>query len=170
MHVRRARLLCYDGGLTIPWAEQSLLDRMETAVERVRDRLPRATAALEAASVPYAVVGSSAVAAWIESVDRDAVRNTRHVEILLSRESLTAAEDTLSASGFRRSNAIGSLLFLDQPWTRERDAICVVTAGEVQPLCASLAPDVSDRVERGGFYVLALEPLGRMNLETFPTE
>jgi hypothetical protein len=33
----------------------NILDRMVLAVERVRDRLARATAALEAAGVPYAV-------------------------------------------------------------------------------------------------------------------
>ena len=33
------------------------LDRMERAVERVRSRLLRSTAALEAAGVAYAVVG-----------------------------------------------------------------------------------------------------------------
>ena len=32
---------------------------MATAVQRVRDRLGRATAALETAGVPYAVVGES---------------------------------------------------------------------------------------------------------------
>ena len=36
---------------------QSLLDRMVLAVERVRDRLRRASEALEAAKVPYAVAG-----------------------------------------------------------------------------------------------------------------
>ena len=38
------------------------LDRMVRAVEKVRERLLRATAALENAAVPYAVVGGNAVA------------------------------------------------------------------------------------------------------------
>ena len=38
-----------------------ILDRMERAVAKVRDRLLRATAALNAAGVPYAVVGGNAV-------------------------------------------------------------------------------------------------------------
>ena len=40
-------------------------DRMVVAVEAVRDRLRRATAALEAAGIDYAVIGGNAVAAWV---------------------------------------------------------------------------------------------------------
>jgi len=41
------------------------LDRMVRAVERVRERLLRATAALEKAGIPYAVAGDDAVAVWV---------------------------------------------------------------------------------------------------------
>ena len=41
------------------------LDRLERAVEKVRDRLLRSTAALGAAGVPYAVIGGQAVRAWV---------------------------------------------------------------------------------------------------------
>ena len=44
------------------------LERMERAVLKVRERLLRATSALETAGVPYAVVGGNAVAAWIEPI------------------------------------------------------------------------------------------------------
>ena len=50
------------------------LDRLERAVEKVRDKLLRSTAALEAAGVPYAVVGGNAVMAWVEQADEAAVR------------------------------------------------------------------------------------------------
>src|SRR4051812_48134793 len=45
------------------------LDRMVRAVERVRERLVRATAALEKAGIPYAVAGGNAVAVWVTRVD-----------------------------------------------------------------------------------------------------
>ena len=45
----------------MPW---EILDRMERAVAKVRDRLLRATAILNQAGVPYAVVGGHAVASW----------------------------------------------------------------------------------------------------------
>ena len=41
------------------------LQRMERAVEKVRNRLLRSTAALEAAGIPYAVIGGNAVMAWV---------------------------------------------------------------------------------------------------------
>jgi len=56
---------------------------MVRAVERVRERLCRAVAALEAAEVPYAVAGGHAVAAWVSRVDEAAVRNTQDVDILV---------------------------------------------------------------------------------------
>ena len=40
-----------------------ILDRMERAVAKVRERLLRATAALNQVGVPYAVVGGNAVRA-----------------------------------------------------------------------------------------------------------
>lgn len=46
-----------------------LLDRMVSAVEKVRERLLRAAGALDRAGVPYAVVGDNAVASWVASVD-----------------------------------------------------------------------------------------------------
>ena len=56
------------------------LDRMERAVEKVRDRLLRSTAALEAADVLYAVIDGNAVMAWVEQVDESAVRFTQDVD------------------------------------------------------------------------------------------
>lgn len=60
---------CYNRGVTI-------LDRMVNAVERVRQRLQRASNVLDAAGIPYAVIGGNAVAAWVARVDESAVRNT----------------------------------------------------------------------------------------------
>ena len=72
---------------TVPLGEVSW-ERMIGAVEKVRERMLRAVAALEKARVPYAVVGGNAVAAWVSRVDESAVRNTRDVDILLRRSDL----------------------------------------------------------------------------------
>lgn len=63
------------------------LERMVSAVEKVRQRLLRATAALEKDCVPYAVVGGNAVAAWVSRVDESAVRNTQDVDIFITATS-----------------------------------------------------------------------------------
>ena len=62
----------------------TVLDRMVLAVERVRDRLARASGALESAGIPYAVAGGNAVATWVATIDAAAVRNTQDVDILLA--------------------------------------------------------------------------------------
>jgi hypothetical protein len=50
-------------------------ERALMAAEKVKERLRRATRALDAGGVPYAVVGGNAVAEWVARVDEDAVRN-----------------------------------------------------------------------------------------------
>lgn len=105
-------------------------ERMMNAVEKVRDRLLRAAAALNKAGVPYAVAGGNVVAAWVSRVDESAVRNTQHVDILLRRQDLDAAANALSAAGFIRRHVAGLELFLDGRLAQARDALHIVLAGE----------------------------------------
>src|SRR5207253_2601958 len=75
-------------------------ERMILAAEKIRQRLARATAALESAGVSYAVAGDNAVAAWVSRVDEAAVRNTRDVDILIRRSDLEAATKAMASAGF----------------------------------------------------------------------
>src|SRR5438093_9499869 len=77
-----------------------ILDRMERAVAKVRERLLRATAALNKAGVLYAVVGGNAVASWVATIDEGAIRNTRDVDILVRRSDLPALTAALEQTGF----------------------------------------------------------------------
>jgi Uncharacterised nucleotidyltransferase len=147
---------------------ESLLERMVRAVEMVRDRLLRASAALEAAGVPYAIAGGNAVAAWVATVDRAAVRNTQDVDVLLRRTDLDAAVKALESAGFVRRHVGGIDLFLDGPQAKARDAVHIVLAGErVRPDHPSPSPDVTDSVQQDQFRVVALEALVRMKLTSF---
>lgn len=146
----------------------TLLDRMVNAVERVRERLLRATAALEAAGVPYAVVGGNAVAAWVASVDPSAVRNTQDVDILLRRSDLEAAKAAMAASGFVYRHASGIDMFLDGPDGRARDSVHVVPANEkVRAEYFAPTPDVTESEKPDRFRVAALAALVRMKLTSF---
>lgn len=60
--------------------------RMSEGIEKVKDRLRRASAALDTAGIPYAVIGGNAVAAWVSRVDDSVVRNTRDVDLLVMRD------------------------------------------------------------------------------------
>jgi hypothetical protein len=148
--------------------ELAFLERMVQAVEDVRDRMLRATAALEAAGVSYAVVGGNAVASWVAKVDKAAVRNTQDVDILLRRADLDAATPPLEAAGFIRRHATGIDMFLDGPGSKARDAVHVVFAGEkVRPEYFLPAPDVTESEQAGPFRVLSLPALVRMKLTSF---
>src|SRR6266478_3836443 len=87
-------------------------ERMIRAVEKVRERLLRAAAALEQAGIPYAVIGGNAVAAWVSRVDEAAVRNTRDVDILLRRADLERAKGAFTGAGFIYRHAMSIDMFL----------------------------------------------------------
>lgn len=136
------------------------LDRMVRAVEKVRERLLRATSALENGGIPYAVVGGNAVAAWVSGVDESAVRNTQDVDLLLRRADLEAAKTAMAAARID--------LFLDGPGAKARDAVHVVFAGEkVRPEYVAPASDVTEAEQAPSFRVLSLEALVRMKLTSF---
>ncbi|MCG6155058.1 nucleotidyltransferase family protein [Rubinisphaera margarita] len=137
-------------------------------MEKVRERLERATRALNKAGVDYAVVGGNAVAAWVSRVDEAAVRNTRDVDILLRRSDLSAATTALETAGFVYRHAAGIDMFLDGPDAKARDALHVVYAGEkVRPEYVLPTPDVGESEFSNAFRVLSLEALVRMKLTSF---
>lgn len=144
------------------------LERMERAVEKVRDRLRRATEALNRAGIAYAVVGGHAVAAWVSRVDESVVRNTRDVDLLVRRTDLDAVKTALGAAGFLHRHSSGLDLFLDGPDARARDAVHVVFAGEkVRPHEPLANPDVADSEDAGTFRVLSLPALVQIKLTAF---
>jgi hypothetical protein len=144
------------------------LERMVRAVEKVRDRLLRATKALEEAKVPYAVVGGNAVAAWVARVDEAAVRNTQVVDILLRRGDLEAAKSAMAQAGFVYRHVKSIDMFLDGPDAKARDAVHVVFAGEkVHPDSLLLAPEVSEAEITPAFRLVNLESLVAMKLTSF---
>ncbi|MBT9582692.1 nucleotidyltransferase family protein [bacterium] len=146
----------------------TVLDRMVLAVERVRQRLLRASRLLEQAGVAYAVVGGNAVAAWVATTDPSAVRNTQDVDLLIQADDLPRAIEALRQEGFIYRHAAGLDMFLDGPDARARDALHIVFAGQkIRPDYLEAAPDLEERQRLDEFYVLKLEALVRMKLTSF---
>lgn len=149
---------------------EGILDRMDRAVQRVRDRLMRATAALECAGVAYAVIGDCAVMEWIKQADESAIRNTRHVDILVHRDDSEAVGAALERSGFIRLTAkSGDLpaceLFVERPDATARQALKIAFADEADYDCQNYATsDLREAAQVGAFRVVALEPLVRVAL------
>ncbi|HEY2882650.1 MAG TPA: hypothetical protein VGJ15_09460 [Pirellulales bacterium] len=141
------------------------LDRMMRSVEKVRERLLKATSALEKAGIPYAVAGGNAVAAWVSRINEEAVRNTRDVDILLRRSDFAAATDALTAAGFHHIQLLDVEKFLDGPDGNPSGGVHILFAGEkVKPNYEGPSADVTDSQRGPDFYVVELEPLVRMKL------
>jgi hypothetical protein len=137
-------------------------------VEKVRKRLQRSVAALEAAGIPYAVVGGNAVAEWVGRVDEAAVRNTRDVDILIRRSDFDAVKTALGAAGFTFRHSSGIDMFLDGPGAKARDAVHILFANEkVRQDALAPSPDVSESEQGATFKTISLEALVLMKLTSF---
>ncbi len=152
----------------VPFSSSDILQRMVNAVEKVRQRLLRASAALKTADIPYAVVGGNAVAAWDATVDEAAVRNTQDVDVLIRREDFGRARLALESAGFTYRRAAGLDIFLDQPGDSPRQGVHLIFANEiVKPGEPAANPDVAQSIEMGAFRVLNLESLAQIKLTAF---
>jgi hypothetical protein len=145
--------------------DAAILDRMEHAVAKVRERLLRATAALKQVGVPYAVVEGNAVASWVATIDLGAVRNTRDIDLLVRRADLPAITSALEQAGFVRDELLDVIMFRDGADGKPSEAVHLVFAGEkLRPDHLLPAPEIETINDAGDFPVIALESLIVMKL------
>jgi hypothetical protein len=138
------------------------------AMERVRQRLERATAALRSAGVAYAVAGGNAVAFHVARADETLVRNTRDVDILIRRTDFDAVRVALEAHGFVYRHVAGIDVFLDGAGTKVGEGVHILFAGErVRPTDPAPIPDVTDSEVAEQFRVISLDALVRTKLIAF---
>lgn len=147
---------------------EALWRRMERAVEKIQERLERTASTLEAAGIPYAIIGGNAVRAWVAQADEAAVRTTRDVDILLRRDDWPAAREAMERAGFIYRHVKSIDMFLDGPGAKARDAVHVLFAGEkVRPDDPVPTPDVSESEEIQQHRTLKLDALVRMKLTSY---
>src|SRR5271156_3944873 len=149
-------------GIVTRWTAQTvgmdwdILDRMERAVAKVRDRLLRATAALNQAYVPYAVVGGNAVASWVATIDEGAIRNTRDIDLLVRRSDLPAITAALEQAGFVHDELLDVVMFRDGAEGKPSEAVHLLFAGEKTRADHLLpAPEIQTVQDPANFPVLA---------------
>ncbi len=148
--------------VTMAW---EVLDRMERAVAKVRERLLRVTAILNQARIPYAVVGGHAVASWVTTVDEGAVRNTRDIDLLVRREDLPIITAALEHAGFVHAEVLDVMMFLDGPAAKPSESVHLLFAGEKVRADHPLpSPTLSTIEDPAGFRVITLEALVEMKL------
>jgi len=157
---------------SVTWGPVSW-ERMSEGIEKVRDRLIRATGALEQAGIEYAVIGGNAVAAWVSKVDDSVVRTTPDVDLLVRRKDIPVITAALESAGFRRtaSNLGGTApieMFLDGPEAKARDGVHLIFAKEkVNEDSLEPSPDVDDVDGELGFHLIALDALVTMKLTSY---
>src|SRR5580692_3462734 len=135
-------------------------ERALMAAEKVKERLRRATRALDTAAVAYAVVGGNAVAEWVARVDEDAIRNTRDVDLLVRRADLAAARTALEAVGFVYYQMLDVDMFIDGPEGRPSGGVHLLFAGEkVRPEYEHGSPDLEESERAAEFQVTSLQAL-----------
>ena len=125
----------------------------------------RATAALNQAGIPYAVVGGNAVSSWVATVDEGAVRNTRNLDILIRRDDLPGVSAALSQAGFVRDDVLDVVMFRDGPEGRPSEAVHLLFASEkTRPGHPLPAPEIETVADPANFRVISLESLVLMKL------
>jgi hypothetical protein len=146
----------------------SVFERMFRAVELVKQRLDRTCIALRTASVPYAVIGGNAVAAWVATIDDGAVRNTRDVDILLREQDLDLATIALESAGFVRDSVMNVIVFLDGPNGKPSQGIHVLFADrKVREEYETATPSIDQAVDIEGKSIVELTALVEMKLNSF---
>jgi len=136
------------------------------ALDDVADRLQRICAALQEASLPYALVGGQAVAMWVASKDPAAVRTTKDVDILVRREDLPKLRTAALSVEMDYFEVMGVGMFLDRRDANPRHAVHLVWAGEkVRPNYGHPAPAIDQRQTLApGVHVVSLAALVQMKL------
>ena len=136
------------------------------ALDEITERMMRITSALRDANVPYALVGGQAVALWVASRNPSAIRTTKDVDILLSRDDVGRARAAARGVAMDYYELMGVAMFLDQNNPDPRHAVHVVWAGEfLMPGRPLPSPGLDERlVLPPGIDVVTLEALVRMKL------
>jgi hypothetical protein len=154
--------------IEIRYTGDALWNRIERALEKVKDRLNRVTSALENAGIPYAVIGGNAVQLWVAQVDESVVRNTRDVDIIINPEDLPRAIIALEKVGFIYRHVKSIDMFLDGPDAKARDAVHVLFAGvKVRASDQEPVPDIENITMIQNIRTIPLEGLIRLKLIAF---
>jgi hypothetical protein len=149
---------------TMPWHD--LFQRYGRVMDELERRKQRITEALTSHQIPYALVGGQAVIAWVTTVDPDATRTTKDVDILLRRQDLQLAKQAAAGAGFDYFEVKGVGMFLDQENPSPKRGVHIVWANElVRPGDTVPAPRIEDSAILGqGQSVVSLEWLVKMKL------
>lgn len=139
------------------------------AMDRVARLLNKVTKALDRAGIPYAVLGDNAVAAWISTVDPEATRASRDIELLTDRSHLAEMEAAVRKIGLDMVEVLGVTMFVDRKHPSPKSGVHILFANErVRPEYEHPTPQLADSIRaKSGFVVVDLPALVAMKLQSF---
>ena len=110
----------------------------------------------------------NAVAAWVSTVDNDAVRATKDVNILVRRDDLTDINHALKPVGLMPVEVLGVAMFVDRKNPSPKAGVHLVFANErIRADYAHAAPDPGKAARAAaGFLVVDLLGLVIMKLQS----
>jgi hypothetical protein len=148
----------------MPWRD--LFQHYGRVMDELEQRKARITQALTTHNVPYALIGGQAVIAWVSTIDPDAVRTTKDIDILLRREDLAIAKRAAASVDFDYFEVLGVGMFVDRVNPSPKRAVHIVWANElVRPGETVPAPPIEAAAVLGqGQSVVSLEWLVIMKL------
>lgn len=140
----------------------------EDAVEKIFDVTKRFAAALEAASIPYQVVGGLAVFVHVDAREPMAARLTKDVDVSIDRKNLDAIHAALEPCGFTFRHAAGVDMFVDANNPNASAAVHLLFAGErVRSDDLEVVPySLPERTPRG-FMIASVVDLVHMKLTSY---
>lgn len=155
-------------GIQLTVVGDELWKRIGESMDRVELRLRKTVSILEAASIPFAIVGGNAVRIWVAQVDPAAVRATNDVDVLIRPDDLERVKKVMAENGYIYRKAAGIDKFFEGKDDSVRSAIHVVIANRmVKANDFEPTPDVEPSEYGDGIRTLPLERLVRMKLNSF---
>lgn len=137
-------------------------------MERILDVSKRFGAALDAAGIPYRVVGGLAVFLHVDPVDPLAARLTKDVDAGIERRDLPAIQSALEPHGFTFRHVAGVDMFLDAQHPGARGAVHVVFLNEkVRPQYVEPVPASAPVRTKEGILIAPVVDLVHMKLTSF---
>ncbi len=147
----------------ISWVE--CFARHDQVVNEITQRRNRIVQTFQTHGVAYALIGGQAVAAWVASVDPDAVRTTKDVDILLNQADLPQASAAAAAAGFSYEEVMNVPMFVELAAPSPKRAVHIVWADQLVRAHEQVpAPRVDESTVLGGMAVASLDALLRMKL------
>ena len=140
----------------------------EDAVEKIFDVTKRFSAVLEAAGIPYRVVGGLAVFVHVDARKPMAARLTKDVDVAIDRKNLDAIRAALEQHGFTFRHVAGVDMFLDAKAPHAPSAVHLLFAGErVRSDDLEVVPYSIPEQSPRGFMIAPVEDLVHMKLTSY---